>query len=448
MLIPQCVRQSLRRHVFMPGIVRRTERVVDEIRSFAMPQADTMCARLLHEARTRVPYYREALAATPDGEELACFDTIPILTKSLVRENIDKLVADGVDESGFTWCSTGGSTGQPLDFRIDEIQRDWIRATDLWYFREMLGCDPDSESSVVLWSSPIDYARLQRARRKRLGLWLTDTTMLDCFVMDKATLQSHVRMINAKKPRLIKGYAGSLFQVARFARQHNLPVHRPTWLVSTAELLRPHMRGLIEEVFCCRVHDLYGCRETGPIAGQCAHGRSHVFAFHVRAEIVDENGAPTAVGEEGRLLITPLHNVVMPMIRYELGDRAAMGSGTCPCGSPLPVFEVMSGRVTDHFTLRDGTLVHGQTITHALFFQTWVKEFRAIQHEADFLELLYVSAQDAPEESIREIERKIRISMGSDCRIVWTRVDEIPKTPHGKHLFTQSRVTMPTTGEL
>jgi hypothetical protein len=38
------------------------------------------------------------------------------------------------------------------------------------------------------------------------------------------------------------------------------------------------------------------------------------------------------------------------------------------------------------------------------------------------------------------IEEGIRDLMGPDCRVVWEFVDEIPRTPLGKHLYVKSLV--------
>ena len=48
-------------------------------------------------------------------------------------------------------------------------------------------------------------------------------------------------------------------------------------------------------------------------------------------------------GGEGRLVLTPLHNFAMPLIRYEIGDSVVLG-GPCGCGRGLPVLQRILGR--------------------------------------------------------------------------------------------------------
>ena len=58
-------------------------------------------------------------------------------------------------------------------------------------------------------------------------------------------------------------------------------------------------------------------------------------------------------GETGEVVITDLHNLACPMIRYVNGDLAvARGDGICACGRGLSRIGPVQGRVTE--TMYDG----------------------------------------------------------------------------------------------
>ena len=46
----------------------------------------------------------------------------------------------------------------------------------------------------------------------------------------------------------------------------------------------------------------------------------------------------------------------------------------------------------------------------------------------------------AKESEKKDIESKIKMVMGQNCKIIWKFVDKIPKTPSGKHLYTKSLI--------
>jgi phenylacetate-CoA ligase len=199
------------------------------------------------------------------------------------------------------------------------------------------------------------------------------------------------------------------------------------------------MRREIEEVFQSPVFDFYGSREVGPLAGQCRRGRLHVFNFNNVVEVVDRAGCPVGKGQEGQILVTNLHNRAMPLIRYAIGDSAVMAAG-CDCGSKLPAFEKVTGRVTDHFLTRGG-LVHGEFFTHLFYHRRWLREFQVLQSSIDEVIVYVVLNERAPQAEVGDIERQMRVVMGDECRIDWVEVDEVPRTPQGKFLFTRSLIS-------
>ena len=124
---------------------------------------------------------------------------------------------------------------------------------------------------MVLWGSERDTFK-QRNLRGKLGNWLTHTWFLNTFNLGEADWRRYVETINRFRPYFIKGYAGSLYEIARVINRQELTIHRPQFVYSSAEMLRDFMRREIEEAFRTKVYDFYGSREAGPIAGECRKG--------------------------------------------------------------------------------------------------------------------------------------------------------------------------------
>ena len=55
---------------------------------------------------------------------------------------------------------------------------------------------------------------------------------------------------------------------------------------------------------------------------------------------------PSAAGDLGRLVVTSLHNRVMPLLRYDTRDLAVWSEErACPCGSNFPIVDKIVGRI-------------------------------------------------------------------------------------------------------
>lgn len=420
---------------------RQRELFYKEILQSSEEQSQAYLQSLLDYGSMQVPYYTNLTNSGQEGNsDIANFT---VLTKPLIRENFDRLKSEEIASRNCFLNSSGGSTGQPISIMQDREFEEWREATELFYYRQFLGIDFGGLPQVILWGSTKDIQRQTKTKgvKAKLLKFIQPTTFLNSFKMTKEDLQQYVEIINQERPVLIKAYAGSLYQLAKFARNNNLSIHRPKLLYTSAETLRPFMRELIEDVFRCKVYDFYGSREVGAIAGECSRGKMHIFNFNNYVEVVDPDNNPVQLGEEGRILVTTLHNYAMPLIRYEIGDMAIPGK-PCQCGSQLPTLERITGRVKDHFITKEGTLVDGGYFTRQFYFRKWVDEFQVLQKDFDRIEIYYVSNGEPVKAEMADICTEIRLVMGEDCQIEWHQVEEVPRTPQGKLLYTRSLVNL------
>ena len=386
-------------------------------------------SQLLAHAGEHVSYYEELLCNRSE------FTSLPILTKDVIRNHSDDLKA--ANSPGHPYMnSSGGSTGEPVTFIQDTDYQSWNNATQAYYFHEFHNVEPGYDKSVWLWGSERDTFGTS-SWRTRLALSLQSRLVLNTFAADETRWIEYADRIRSYRPSFVAGYAGSLYQLAKIIRNRNIRLYRPQFVHSSAERLHDFMREEIEEQFDSSVYDFYGSREVGAIAGECSKGSRHIFIQNNVVEILDDSENIVKNGEEGRIVVTNLHNYSMPMIRYDIGDTGSMGGNDCVCGSQLPVLHTLTGRVTDHFISKQGTLIHGEFFTHLFYFRDWVEQFQVDQLSLDRVRVSIVRRSSVDEEDVADITRNIRLVMGHECDVEWRYVDEIESTAEGKHLYTR-----------
>ena len=405
---------------------------------------ETHLKKLILHAYKNVPYYHrifKEIGMVNDGTvDLSKFNKIPILTKETMREHHQELISKDYTTRKWYYNSSGGSTGEPTRFIQDDVYIKWGNATSYYWYKDILGVDEPGVKKTILWGSERDLFEGGMGWKTRIAKWLTNTVFLNSFKMTEEDMGNYIKTINAYKPDLIRGYAGSLYELCRYAERENMEIYTPKIVVSSAETLSDEMRQKIESVFGTKLYDFYGSRESNNLAGECEEGLMHVLAFHNYVEILDINNHPVKEGEEGRVIVTNLHNYSMPFIRYEIGDMAALGPERCKCGNVLPTLKRITGRITDHFVKEDGTIIHGEYFTHLFYLKDWVKAFQVIQEDYKRIKILVVLKENISEPKEKDIEDKIKLVMGQDCKIVWDFIEEIPTTPQGKYLYTKSLV--------
>jgi len=324
----------------------------------------------------------------------------------------------------------------------DEYTR-WARATNKYFYNKILNINEENAKKVVLWGSEKDLFDKSLGFKANITNWLENIVFLNSFKLDEKNLIKYMEIINKYKPEIIRGYAGSILSLAEYIRKKDLKIFSPKYLISAAETLTQDMREKIESGFKSKVYNTYGSREVGSMAAECKYGSLHIFSFTNYIEILDNNNIQITDEKEGKIIVTNLHNYSMPLIRYEIGDAAIPSSKICSCKILLPVLKQVTGRITEHFFRKDGTVVPAEYFIHLLgvvYNKGSIEKFQIVQEDFLQIKIRVVPIKEIPESEKKIIEEKIKILMTQDCKIIWEIVDDIPKTKSGKYLYTKSLV--------
>jgi len=387
-----------------------------------------------------VPYYQQLFAGAgivpPDVKSLADLAKIPLLTKSLIRANTDRLKAR--DAGKLTRYNTGGSSGEPLVFFMgpDRVSHDvaakW-RATRWW------GVDI-GDPEIVVWGSPIELGAQDRIRQFRDRLLRTE--LLPAFDMSEANLDRFIARIKARRPKMLFGYPSALAFIARHAerRHERLDGLGIRGAFVTSECLYDHQRVEIEKAFGCRVANGYGGRDAGFIAHECPEGSLHITAEDLIVELIDAEGRVVPAGESGEIVITHLATRDFPFLRYRTGDVGVLDDRACACGRGLPVLREVKGRSTDFVVAMDGTVLHGLALIYVVRDLPGIRTFTIVQESLERTRVSIVP-EGAFEDRLRTTIREgIQARLGRKVVVDVDVVESIAAERSGKHRYVKSMV--------
>lgn len=358
------------------------------------------------------------------------FTAIPVLTKEDIQKNFEKLQAKNFLAQDVFKDSTGGSTGNPMSFLRDKVSQLWFDLA-AHRFRRWIGYNP-SDKLGLIWGADRDVP----------SAFPPNERWLNSFNLTSKKIDSFVEEIKTFKPKAIRGYASSLYYVASYLKESGYKFSSPLTeaIESSAEKMWDYQRQTVEDVFGCKVFNMYGSREIPSIACECnVHNGMHIFSDLRYLELI-KNGLPVSDREEGSIVITDLINYAMPLIRYEIGDVGVLSNKQCKCGRGFPLLTEVKGRIANTIITPDNKMVHGEFFTHLFYNVEGISSFQVKQDKIDELQILIKALDKFNPDTMEEIVAKIKNHLGNDISVSWSVVDEIPKTKSGKHHFVISNV--------
>ena len=388
-------------------------------------------AALLAHARDTVPFYRARLAEldlTGPVDE-AAFAALPLLTRADVQGNFDALLSTRVPAAhGRTRDGeTSGSTGQPVRYRATELNAlFWQVFTvrdHLWHRRDL---------SAKLGAL---RGRVQPADAQGWGAATDSAFITGALTMFNTNLpmSEQADWLMRENPAYLITIASNARALAQYCIEHALRPAALREVRTYGEALHPDIREICRRAWNVPLTDMYSCAEGGYLALQCPeHEHYHVQSESVLLEVLDARGSACAPGETGRVVITPLHNFAMPLVRYDLGDYAEVGP-PCSCGRGLPVITRVLGK-TRHMLRLPGGGTRFPRFGEARFPAIApVRQFQVVQKSLEAIEVHLVVARALTVQEEEQLRAHVRENLQHPFAIAFVYAEAIPRATSGKY---------------
>jgi phenylacetate-coenzyme A ligase PaaK-like adenylate-forming protein len=390
-------------------------------------EREAAVARLLSHAAMYSPYYRDqAWARSFRNGKMSEFSDLPFTHSSSVKVNTSAFYSSYVPSSDGPVIDkfTSGSIGEPAKikktrthFSINADENRRLRQG--WGFGRQTGFvqtqspPKDGPPGEVVRSSETTNSWKIYSREPR------PTIELLC-----RTRCSHVSLYPSQAVSILE-----LKPSLDFLR-----------LISTVgEVVPPELTKLIAGLPDCAHYDSYGSVETGIIAGKCSQcGNYHIADRHLIVEILDEDDRPVAPGGMGRVVVTPLYNLAMPLLRFELGDFAEIALDTGCSRSRYSLTRIV-GREKNLFRLPDGSRVVPMLAAYDVI-ALGVREYKLLQRSPLEIDFIYVPRSPEVVLTETDVQPLITRNFSPLIKASPVRVTAIPRSTSGKFLMHESLV--------
>jgi len=382
-----------------------------------------LLGKVLEQAAEKVPYYRGLFAehGVDIGAGLDGLSDIPKLTKEALRENYAGLTAEDAQCWGPKKYTTTGTSGEPVSFLLDK-NANILEFCYYWRYWGWAGYGMRSPFAELSLQHFIDRESGDLARYERF----TNRLVLNPAQVGRDSVAAHIRAMKSHGTRFLKGSPSTLAAIARIAGVEGLALPKMKAVFTTGEMVIPRHRKLIEEAFGCPLMDSYGHMERTIAVCQCPDGRYHINPEYGILELEEVPELSKGDVNVGKVTGTGLHNMAMPLIRYELGDLMQYRDDPepCPCGRKLPVIEGIIGRSQHVLATPDGRFI---TNAFILFSEARdVKWLQLVQDRLDRIALRVVKGRDFVDGGLDAMLAKLSALLGSGIRVEVEYIDISP----------------------
>lgn len=383
-----------------------------------------------------IPYYNKLfkdLNLHPgDIKNIEDLQKLPVINKSVIKENWDDFKPINLDEMKYYNRATGGTTGTPLRYRLSKYDRFLHGA--LMYRGWGYGGYELGDKMVFLGGASLDIGKKSYLVSK-IHETVRNIRKLSSFDMGEDEMGKYVDIINSFKPKFIYGYPSSIYFFSKWIEKNKVRSHLPLAVFTTSENLYQNMRKKIEEVFSCDVYDGYGLNDGGLSANECAeHNGLHINMERSVMEVVDKEGNQIE-NAEGEIIATSLYNYAMPFIRYDTGDVGHIIDDSCGCGRPYKLLKELVGRSVDILVTPEGRNVHGWFFLYIFWkYCKGIKEYQVTQEKLDAIEIKIVPEDDFDDTQFNKIRETIK-TKSQAWHIEFEIVDKIERTGATKYKF-------------
>jgi phenylacetate-coenzyme A ligase PaaK-like adenylate-forming protein len=297
--------------------------------------------RVLHVARSNSSFYRERLPQQP-LKELSALNSIPILKPDDFRSHLPPYgegLLTGPLGSSISF-SSGGTTGKPkFVYRtMEETRRNArgiAKGLALGLFRE-----GDVVANLFfagnMWASFISV----NMALEQIGAHVLP-------IGGHVPLDNIISYLRSFKVDGALSIPSVLVGIAQYVEKNGITDLSIRKIGYGGEHMPEATRQYVASVLKTELirSASYAINDTGVAGYQCpaCSGSIHHVSEELHIlEIVDpETHLPLAPGVPGNIILTNIDRTLMPVIRYDVGDRGRIVAGDCPCGRTTRRFELL-----------------------------------------------------------------------------------------------------------
>jgi phenylacetate-CoA ligase len=388
---------------------------------------------LVEHAYHNVPYYQKLftrLKLKPnDIRKISDLQKLPVISRKTLQNNYNELMARNHKDFKSQYRSTGGTTGEPVRYLSDlnTWSLHWALKFRAW---ETSNYKIGDKIAIVGGASVVPE---KRSIKRQLWNLINNYEIFSSVKMTDESIGFFLNNLNKNNIKHIRGYPSPIFLMAAHSLKHNISLDIKS-VITTAEVLQPYYKEVIQRAFKPIIIDSYGCADGGGNANTCEKDVGFHISFEASIwELCDQNGVWVKANELGEVTLTSLTNFAMPLLRYQPGDvvKNSFNNHPCSCGRTSPRIGSIIGKTTDILKFSNGRMLGGPSFPQLFRLFPLIK-WQLVQNELNSLDVNIIPAKDFTPDHENTILELMKNHCGLNVKVSVNIVDKVDIPRSGK----------------
>lgn len=361
------------------------------------------------------------------------FELLPYIDKETVKKYEEEFYSDEKDQMAYRIDYTGGSTGQPMRFLIDDEIYQREDALYRYYWRQ-IGFKV-GEKCIVLRGRKI-YTENNKKIYEFNRFW--NYMYLDSLNLNLDFFKLYDTAIKKFDAKVIQAYPSSLYMLAKLYDVTDTIPPCFSVIMLGSENIDDYQLAYIKKIFQCdHIYNQYGHSEKIVLALQIPEGKNlGVVPVYGYTELVDSTGGIIKDFNKSGEIVGTGFSKSMPFIRYRTGDRSSYVQENCEgYMRDWKKFGKIEGRLHEYVQTDDNRLVSICTIGGAHISE--LNKILDMQYEQFQPGELYINILENPQnrlsnEDVESIEKKYANLFNDHMKCIVKKMNNIERTSRNK----------------
>jgi phenylacetate-CoA ligase len=322
---------------------------------------------------------------------------LPFLTKDIITNNFDALIAQNMKHAKPVEFRTSGSTGKKLIF---------LGTDDVYKKEAAFVLRAFKDHGATMYDKPSVWLR-RFVPSTGEKLWYYDHELrrlyMSAYHLNLKSIRKYVDKINSKRYHTLVGYPSSIYVLACLCEEASLNLKYIKAIHTASEKMLPEWETKIKEVFDIMPKSHYGMQEK-----VCLHHQTSDSGLYYEnleygvTEFIEEDNQNVIVG-------TGFINYYMPFIRYRTSDTAILSKEK----NTLFRIEDINGRCDDILISEDGCRLPGVNFYTMMYKIDGVKMFQIRQIDRKAIDFHLVPNKLFSDKTVEQIRAGLQQRLGN-----------------------------------